>query len=121
MGIAVMIVSLPSDSLENINAVDVSYTALWRTANGSLGSMIRLSGNNIEQLTTDGQEFKAVVIAGQVEFANDANKTSRLLAPASYIEVSEPTTLKLRKTGSTDAIVYIRSAAEYQIETMQNH
>lgn len=107
---------LQESDLVNIAADDVSATYLWGDTNNVYGTLVKLPSGFEGSITSSGDEFKAVVIKGSLNYKQDSNAEALALDAGSYIESSTPATHEIRNVSDADAIVYVRSSSKYQVK-----
>lgn len=114
------IVWLNSSDLHNIEAKGVQSTYVWGNTQEKNGSMIKLPAGFKGTITSAASEFKAVVIAGAIEYRVAGSEKAQTLQPASYVEsIAESagtTTHHVANQTNADAIVYIRTNAPYTVQ-----
>ena len=106
---------LQKSDLANITAKDVSATYLWGDTNSVYGTLVKLPSGFEGSITSSGDEFKAVVIKGNVEYTQKSNAKAPLLNAGSYIESTTPAEHEVRNVSDDDAIVYIRTSSKYLV------
>ncbi|MFZ8200068.1 DUF4437 domain-containing protein [Alteromonas portus] len=106
---------LQKSDLANITAKDVSATYLWGDTNSVYGTLVKLPRGFEGSITSSGDEFKAVVIMGNVEYTQKSNAKATLLNAGSYIESTTPAEHEVRNVNDDDAIVYIRTSYKYLV------
>lgn len=120
------IVWLSSSDLHNIDAEGVQSTYVWGTTtkgsttakNGSVsmnGSMIKLPAGFNGSIISKAPEFRAVVIAGSIEYGKADKRPAQTLRPGSYVESTGNITHGIENKSNAEAIVYIRTNAGYTI------
>lgn len=107
---------LQKSDLVNIAAEGVSATYLWGDTNSVYGTLVKLPSGFEGSITSSGDEFKAVVIKGSLNYKQDSNAEALALDAGSYIESSTPATHEVRNVSDADAIVYVRSSSKYQVK-----
>lgn len=119
------IVWLNSSNLHSIEAKGVQSTYLWgntleKNTQKKNGSMIKLPAGFKGTITSAASEFKAVMIAGAIEYRVAGSEKAQTLQPASYVEsIAEPagtTTHHVANHTNADAIVYIRTNTPYTVQ-----
>ena len=107
---------LQESDLVNTAADGVSATYLWGDTNSVYGTLVKLPSGFEGSITSNGDEFKAVVIKGSLNYKQDSNAEALALDAGSYIESSTPATHEVRNASDADAIVYVRSSSKYQVK-----
>lgn len=105
----------PSD-LNNIKADGVGSAYVWVSTAGMNGSLLKLAVGFKGEITTSASEFRAVVIAGAVEYNSKEQKESLNLNPGSYLESTGQFTHTIANNSDTESIIYIRTNVRYQIK-----
>ena len=109
------IVWLNASDLDDIHVDGVQTTYLWGSMADMNGSMIKLPPGFKGDVKTDASEFRAVVIAGAVEYHSQEQETALNLSPGSYVESTGAFTHSIENKGDTPATVFIRTNSEYQV------
>lgn len=110
------IVWLNDSDLNDIQAPGVQTSYLWGSTADMNGSMIRLPAGFDGEINTAASEFRAVVIAGAVEYLSKAQKTPQNLSPGSYLESTGKFSHSLKNKGDIPATIYIRTNNKYRVK-----
>ncbi|MCQ8878377.1 DUF4437 domain-containing protein [Pseudoalteromonas shioyasakiensis] len=108
------IVWLKADELKNIEVDGVLSTTLWGSDVGMNGSMIKLPAGFKGKVITDASEFRAVVIAGTIEYKSQTKPLK--LSPGSYLESEGKYSHFIENQSDNEATLYIRSNKDYQVK-----
>lgn len=107
---------LYKSDVANITAKGVSATYLWGNTDSVYGTLVKLPRGFEGSITSSGDEFKAVVIKGNVEYTQKSNAKATLLNAGSYIESTTPAEHEVRNVSDDDTIVYIRTSSKYLVK-----
>ena len=107
---------LNNSALVDIKANGVKLTTLWESTADMNGSMIKLPAGFEGKIITNASEFRAVVIAGSVDYKSKANKTVQHLSPGSYVESSGKMSHEITNSSDTESTIYIRTNSKYQVK-----
>ena len=107
---------LNSSELNNITAEGVKFTYVWESNAKMNGSLIKLPAGFTGEITTKAGEFKAVVIAGDIEYNSVDQKKSQHLSPGSYVESNGSFTHNITNKTNVEATIYIRTNSPYQVK-----
>jgi quercetin dioxygenase-like cupin family protein len=107
---------LNNSKLNNITAEGVKSTYLWKSNADINGSMVKLPAGFKGQITTEASEFKAVVIAGAIEYNLTEQNKSQYLSPGSYIESNGNFKHNMNNKTDAEATIYIRTNSPYQVK-----
>lgn len=107
---------LNNSKLNNITAEGVKSTYLWKSNADINGSMVKLPAGFKGQITTEASEFKAVVIAGAIEYNLTEQNKSQYLSPGSYIESNGNFKHNINNKTDAEATIYIRTNSPYQVK-----
>ncbi|MDU0356075.1 DUF4437 domain-containing protein [Paraglaciecola aquimarina] len=110
------IVWLNDSDLNDINVDGVQTTYVWGSTAKMNGSMLKLPAGFAGKITTDAKEFRAVVIAGTLEYHSKEQQKSQNLSPGSYLESTGKFTHSFANQGDTAATIYIRTNSKYQVD-----
>ncbi|MFW8591947.1 DUF4437 domain-containing protein [Glaciecola sp. 2405UD65-10] len=110
------IVWLNDTNLVDIQAPHVEATFVWGSPAEMNGSMLKLPAGYEGKISTKASEFRAVVIAGALEYTSEEQPTKLNLSAGSYVESSGIFSHEVANTGSTDAIIYIRTNGKYHVK-----
>lgn len=77
------------------------------------GSMIKLPAGFKGEISTDADEFRAVIIAGNVQYSSKSN--SQNLSAGSFVESGGKFIHSLENTSDITATIYIRSNGLYHV------
>ncbi|MEL0646519.1 DUF4437 domain-containing protein [Pseudoalteromonas agarivorans] len=109
------IVWLSDSDLNDINVDGIKSAYLWGSTANMNGSMIKLPAGFKGEISTDASEFRAVIIAGAVNYnLNEQNKAQNLSA-GSYVESNGRFTHSLENNSDKPATIYIRTNSKYQV------
>ena len=109
------IVWLNASDLDDIHVDGVQTTYLWESTADMNGSMIKLPAGFKGDVKTDASEFRAVVIAGAVEYHSQEQETVLNLIPGSNVESTGAFTHSIENKGDTPATLFIRTNRKYQV------
>ena len=109
------IVWLNSSDLNDINAQGVQTTYLGGSTADMNGSMIKLPAVFKGEIKTDASEFRAVVIAGAVEYNSSEQDKAQNLSAGSYVESTGNFTHTIENTSDKTATIYIRTNSKYLV------
>ncbi|ABG39964.1 hypothetical protein Patl_1441 [Paraglaciecola sp. T6c] len=109
------IVWLNDSDLNVIHVDGVQSTYLWESTADMNGSMIKLPAGFEGDVKTDASEFRAVVIAGTVEYHSQEQETALTLSPGSYVESTGDFTHSIKNKGDTPATLFIRTNSKYEV------
>tara|TARA_B100001059_G_scaffold178277_1_gene178893 strand:+ start:1543 stop:2409 length:867 start_codon:yes stop_codon:yes gene_type:complete len=107
------LVWLDKSDVSNINAKGVQTTYLWGDTETMYGSMIKLPAGFKGRISTDADEFRAVIIAGNVKYSSKSN--SQNLSAGSFVESGGKFIHSLENTSDIPATIYIRSNGLYHV------
>jgi hypothetical protein len=107
---------LNSSELNNITAEGVKFTYVWESNAKMNGSLIKLPAGFTGEITTKASEFKAVVIAGDIEYNSVDQKKSQHLSSGSYVESNGSFTHNITNKTNVEATIYIRTNSPYQVK-----
>lgn len=107
------LVWLDKNDVNNINAKGVQTTYLWGDTETMYGSMIKLPAGFKGEISTDADEFRAVIIAGNVQYSSKSN--SQNLSAGSFVESGGKFIHSLENTSDIPATIYIRSNGLYHV------
>ncbi|MGL6258939.1 DUF4437 domain-containing protein [Vibrio sp. WXL210] len=110
------IVWLDSNDLHDIRAQGVQSTYVWGEPAQMSGSMIKLPAGFKGTIATTASEFRAVVIAGDVNYNSSEQTAAQDLAAGSYFESTGEFTHALTNSGDSEATIYIRTNNKYQVK-----
>lgn len=110
------IVWLSSSDLYDIEADGVKVTYLWESAVNVVGSMIKLPVGFEGVIRTDAEEFRAVLIAGIIEYTSRDIHSARDLPAGSFIESTGSFEHKIVNAADTETTIYIRTNREYKVQ-----
>lgn len=109
------IVWLSNNDLHDIKTEGVKSTYLWGNSSAMSGSMLKLPVGFDGLITTKASEFRAVVIAGKVNYHSKDLDSPQALDAGSYIQSEGHSTHKFINIGSSEVILYIRTNNQYQV------
>jgi quercetin dioxygenase-like cupin family protein len=106
---------LADSDLNQINVDGVQSTYLWGNTADMNGSMIKLPAGFNGDITTNANEFRAVVIAGAVEYSSNEQSKAQPLSAGSYVESKGSFTHSIANKADTPAVIYIRTNSKYHV------
>ncbi|MGY0592058.1 MAG: DUF4437 domain-containing protein, partial [Paraglaciecola chathamensis] len=106
---------LADSDLNQINVDGVESTYLWGNTADMNGSMVKLPAGFNGDITTNANEFRAVVIAGAVEYSSNEQSEAQALSAGSYVESKGNFTHSIANKADTPAVIYIRTNSKYQV------
>ncbi|MEM5496246.1 DUF4437 domain-containing protein [Paraglaciecola mesophila] len=106
---------LADSDLNQINVDGVQSTYLWGNTADMNGSMIKLPAGFNGDITTNANEFRAVVIAGAVEYSSNEQSKAQALSAGSYVESKGSFTHSIANKADTPAVIYIRTNSKYHV------
>ncbi|MBJ2138421.1 DUF4437 domain-containing protein [Paraglaciecola chathamensis] len=106
---------LADSDLNQINVDGVQSTYLWGNTADMNGSMVKLPAGFNGDITTNANEFRAVVIAGAVEYSSNEQSKAQALSAGSYIESKGNFTHNIANKSDTPAVIYIRTNSKYHV------
>ncbi|VEL97276.1 uncharacterized protein DUF4437 [Alteromonas sp. 76-1] len=109
------IVWLNDGELHDITAAGVSSTYLWGSTADMNGSMIKLPVGFKGTIGTHASEFRAVVIAGDVDYHSVDITLPISLSAGSYVESTGNFKHQLVNEGQQEATIYIRTNSAYRV------
>jgi mannose-6-phosphate isomerase-like protein (cupin superfamily) len=109
------IVWLNDGELHDITAAGVSSTYLWGSTADMNGSMIKLPVGFKGTISTHASEFRAVVIAGDVDYHSVDITSPISLSAGSYVESTGNFKHQLVNEGQQEATIYIRTNSAYRV------
>ncbi|MCQ8850088.1 DUF4437 domain-containing protein [Alteromonas stellipolaris] len=109
------IVWLNDGELHDITAAGVSSTYLWGSTADMNGSMIKLPVGFKGTIGTHASEFRAVVIAGDVDYHSVDITSPISLSAGSYVESTGNFKHQLVNEGQQEATIYIRTNSAYRV------
>jgi hypothetical protein len=109
------IVWLNTGDLHDIEADGVKATFVWDSNASVGGSMIKLPSGFDGTIVTDAEEFRAVVIAGDIDYTSTGSDDTKNLAAGSYLESTGQFTHRMANDSGEEATVYIRSSSNYEV------
>ena len=109
------IVWLNSGELHDITAAGVSSTYLWGSSGDMNGSMVKLPAGFKGTIGTRASEFRAVVIAGDVDYQSVEVTSPISLSAGSYVESTGTFNHQLVNEGQQEATIYIRTDSAYRV------
>ncbi|CDT62799.1 conserved exported hypothetical protein [Vibrio coralliirubri] len=110
------IVWLNSSDLHDISVEGVQSTYVWGSTSSMGGSMIKLPAGFEGKVTTGASEFRAVVIAGSIEYNSKDQSSELTLTPGSYVESVGQFSHDIVNKGDSEATIYIRTNSKYQVK-----
>ncbi|MEC9430580.1 MAG: DUF4437 domain-containing protein [Pseudomonadota bacterium] len=110
-----ILVWLKKSDLVNIAADGVSIAYLWGDTSSVYGTLIKLPKGFKGSIKSNGDEFKAVVIKGSLNYTQ--NNTSRQieLNAGSYIESSTAAHHSVENANQSETIVYVRTSSKFSV------
>ena len=106
---------LNNGELHDINASDVYSTYLWSSTAEMNGSMVKLPAGFKGTIGTQASEFRAVVIAGEVDYQSVEVTSPVSLSAGSYVESTGNFNHQLVNESQQETIIYIRTNSAYQV------
>jgi len=79
------------------------------------GSMIKLPAGFKGEISTDASEFRAVIIAGAVNYNPSEQNKAQNLSAGSYVESNGRFAHSLENNSDKPATIYIRTNSKYQV------
>ncbi len=110
------IVWLTSTDLHDIKAKGVEFTQVWGSTGDMGGSMIKLPVGFKGEIITKANEFRAVLITGEIDYKTKNEEKPQALTPGSYVESKGYIKHKIANTGKTEATLYIRTNDRYKVK-----
>jgi len=112
------IVWLDQSSLNAIDAEGVKRTALWgRDEPGEMnGTMLKLPYNFEGNITSDANEFRVVVISGNIDYKNAELSSKKALDAGSYVSSKGAFQHNIH-ANSDDVMLYIRTNGQYRVQS----
>jgi len=109
------LVWLNDGELHDINATGVSSTYLWGNTADMNGSMVKLPAGFKGTIGTQASEFRAVVIAGEVDYQSVEVTSPVSLNAGSYVESTGIFNHQLVNKSQQETIIYIRTNSAYRV------
>lgn len=109
------IVWVEDAELHDINATGVSSTYLWGNTADMNGSMVKLPAGFKGTIGTQASEFRAVVIAGEVDYQSVEVTSPVSLNAGSYVESTGIFNHQLVNKSQQETIIYIRTNSAYRV------
>ncbi|WOI39306.1 DUF4437 domain-containing protein [Alteromonas sp. CI.11.F.A3] len=109
------IVWLNDAQLPNISVLGVSSTYLWGNTADINGSMVKLPAGFKGTIGTQASEFRAVVIAGDVEYQSVEVTSPVSLSAGSYVESTGTFNHQLVNKSKQETTIYIRTNSAYSV------
>ncbi|MBQ4830143.1 DUF4437 domain-containing protein [Alteromonas sp. MMG017] len=109
------IVWLDDGQLPNISVPGVSSTYLWGNTADINGSMVKLPAGFKGTIGTQASEFRAVVIAGDVEYQSVEVTSPVSLSAGSYVESTGTFNHQLVNKSKQETTIYIRTNSAYRV------
>ncbi|ANB27337.1 hypothetical protein A6F57_00720 [Alteromonas stellipolaris] len=109
------LVWLNDGELHDINATGVSSTYLWGNTADMNGSMVKLPAGFKGTIGTQASEFRAVVIAGEVDYQSVGVTSPVSLNAGSYVESTGIINHQLVNKSQQETIIYIRTNSAYRV------
>ncbi|MFY0667528.1 MAG: DUF4437 domain-containing protein [Alteromonas stellipolaris] len=106
---------LNDGELHDINATGVSSTYLWGNTADMNGSMVKLPAGFKGTIGTQASEFRAVVIAGEVDYQSVEVTSPVSLNAGSYVESTGIFNHQLVNKSQQETIIYIRTNSAYRV------
>ncbi|MDO6839676.1 DUF4437 domain-containing protein [Paraglaciecola chathamensis] len=106
---------LADSDLNQINVDGVQSTYLWGNTADMNVSMVKLPAGFNGDITTNANEFRAVVIAGAVEYSSNEQSKAQALSAGSYVESKGNFTHSIANKADTPAVIYIRTNSKYHV------
>ena len=106
---------LQKSDLVNIAANGVSVAYLWGETSSVYGTLVKLPKGFKGSIKSNGDEFKAVVIKGSINYTqNNASRQIELNA-GSYIESSTAAHHSVENANQSETIVYVRTSSKFSV------
>ncbi|MEQ3724142.1 DUF4437 domain-containing protein [Alcanivorax sp.] len=103
--------------LQSLQTDNLEATQLWQSDTGVNGAMIRFPAGFSGSIETGANEFRAVLIAGEMGYRSAASmKTVSTLKPGSYIESSGPIQHGIVNQSADPVTLYVRTDAPYSVK-----
>jgi len=109
------IVWLDDAELNDISAPGVSSTYVWGNTSDMNGSMLKLPAGFRGTIGTQASEFRAVVIAGEVEYQSVEVTSPVSLSAGSYVESTGTFNHQLVNKSKQETTIYIRTNSAYRV------
>ncbi|MDO6566100.1 DUF4437 domain-containing protein [Alteromonas sp. 1_MG-2023] len=109
------IVWLDNAELHDTSATGVLSTYLWGNTSDLNGSMVKLPVGFKGSISTQANEFRAVVIAGEVEYQSGEVSSPISLSAGSYVESTGTFEHQIINEGKGEATIYIRTNRSYKV------
>lgn len=109
------IVWLDSSDLDNVNVDGVKSTYVWGSPKALAGSMIKVPAGFNGAIKTKASEFRAVIIAGKIEYSSKELSVAQILSPGSYVQSQGRFIHKMVNSSETEVTLYIRTNRPYQV------
>jgi len=109
------IVWLEDAELNDISVPGVSSTYLWGSTADMNGSMVKLPAGFKGTIGTQANEFRAVVIAGNVDYQSVEVTSAVSLSAGSYVESGGTFNHQLVNKSKQEATIYIRTNSAYRV------
>jgi hypothetical protein len=106
---------LNDGELQDINATGVSSTYLWGNTADMNGSMVKLPAGFKGTIGTQASEFRAVVVAGEVDYQSVEVTSPVSLNAGSYVESTGIFNHQLVNKSQQETIIYIRTNSAYRV------
>ncbi|MCC4834431.1 DUF4437 domain-containing protein [Shewanella sp. 10N.7] len=101
-----------------INGNDVQMTALWGSnADGQLGgTMVKIPAGYKGEIDVDAEEFRGIVIAGNLQYRSAETENAKALNAGSYFGSTGQFSHNI-EAAENGATIYIRTDGKYQLNT----
>lgn len=109
------IVWLPGSEIQWLDAEAVDAAPLWQSDAGLHGTMVKFPAGFDGTINTRDGEFRAVVIAGEINYQRQKTNKADVLAAGSYLESSAPMHHRISNSTDSPATVYLRANQPYSI------
>lgn len=109
------IVWMQDSDMHNIKAKGVQSTYVWGETDSMNGSMVKIPAGFDGSISTKANEFRAVVISGELDYSSKQRKNANLKA-GSYLESTGKFKHQFKNTSQEDAVVYIRTNSPYSVK-----
>lgn len=109
------IVWLNDSDLNIIKADGVQSTYLWGSTTHLNGSMIKLPAGFKGEISTQANEFRAVVVSGAIDYSSNNQNAQQTLNAGSYIESTGSFRHSIENKSDADTTIYIRTNRQFTV------
>ena len=106
---------LQKSDLVNIAANGVSVAYLWGETSSVYGTLVKLPKGFKGSIKSNGDEFKAVVIKGSINYTQNNTPRQIELNAGSYIESSTAAHHSVESANQSETIVYVRTSSKFSV------